>query len=63
MMLPSAPLLLPRRLDFPARAERFGGLVPPVDAVERTPVFRLGAWPVTASRFVMLVTLPGAGAR
>ena len=63
MVVPSAPLARDAPLARPARAERFGGFEPPVEDVERMPVFFASFCPVTASRFGTVTTLPGAGAR
>ncbi len=63
MVLPPAPLARDPPRAVPARPERLGGFDPPVEDVERMPLRFASFWPVTASRFGTVTTLPGAGAR
>jgi hypothetical protein len=48
---------------LPARAGRFGGFAPPVEAVERTPLLFDSGMPEISSPFGAETALPGAGTR
>src|SRR5918911_954319 len=59
----SAPFDFAAPPPLPARTGRFGGFAPPLDAVERTPLFFDSGTPEISSPFGTKTTLPGAGTR